>query len=409
MQYDVCVVGLGYIGLPTAILLADSGLKTLGVDINAERVNEVRSGSLEISEPGLSSLLRSALQSEMLEVSTSLSRSSAFLIAVPTPLRKDRTADLTFLRTAVDSITPFLEQDNLIAIESTCPAGTTLSIEERVYSARPELAGHLKFAYCPERILPGDAISELRSNDRTIGGTTDNASRAAASLYESFCEGNLFVTDATSAEMVKLTENAYRDVNIAFANEISLIADQVGVNPWEVISLANKHPRVNILKPGPGVGGHCIAVDPWFLVESAPYQAEIIRTAREVNDLKPQWVIAKAEERIDSQDPKNVAILGLSFKPDIDDLRESPALQIARELAKRNPQNQFIAVEPNISDAPKQLEAPNITWSREVPPEEELQLVIWLVDHKDFKNVEGSLSESIPILDACGTRTRPAN
>nr|WP_234949098.1 nucleotide sugar dehydrogenase [Corynebacterium sp. CNCTC7651] len=243
-------------------------------------------------------------------------------------------------------------------------------------------------------------------NDRTIGGTTEQASRHAADLYKSFCDGELLITDATSAEMVKLAENAYRDVNIAFANELSLIADTLDVDPWQVIELANRHPRVNILKPGPGVGGHCIAVDPWFLIESAPQQAEITRTAREVNDRKPDWVIAKAESIIDRLDPRKVAILGLSFKADIDDLRQSPALQIASDLASRNPETNFIAVEPNIRDTPTQFNTPNISWTPALPSDEELQLVVWLVDHQEFRNAESSIYRTVPILDACGNRSR---
>ncbi|QYH20582.1 nucleotide sugar dehydrogenase [Corynebacterium aquatimens] len=313
---------------------------------------------------------------------------------------------MEFVWAAVESIIPVLSEGNLVAIESTCPPGTTVKVERKIVAARPELEGQVDVAYCPERILPGNAVEELRINDRTIGGTTEQASRHAADLYKSFCDGELLITDATSAEMVKLAENAYRDVNIAFANELSLIADTLDVDPWQVIELANRHPRVNILKPGPGVGGHCIAVDPWFLIESAPQQAEITRTAREVNDRKPDWVIAKAESIIDRLDPRKVAILGLSFKADIDDLRQSPALQIASDLASRNPETNFIAVEPNIRDTPTQFNTPNISWTPALPSDEELQLVVWLVDHQEFRNAESSIYRTVPILDACGNRSR---
>lgn len=406
MQFDACVVGLGYIGLPTALLLAEAGMKTLGVDVNEARVQAINEKTLHSTEPGLTELLSATLDNGNFQASTQPFKSASYILAVPTPLDNDRTADLSYIWSATDRIIPLLEPGSVIAIESTCPPGTTSDLKRRVELARPDLDGKLHFVYCPERILPGNAIAELRLNERTLGGITVEDAQKASQIYSAFCDGALHLTDATTAEMVKLTENAYRDVNIAFANELSLIADKIGVSPWEVIQLANRHPRVNILKPGPGVGGHCIAVDPWFLVGTAPEEARLIETARSVNDGKPQWVIEKVEGATDPLSTKAVVLLGMTFKPDIDDLRESPALEIAEKLAIRNPETTYVAVEPNVDAAPIQLEQKNITWCREVPDLSNTQLIVWLVDHKEFKEIDWSALPNVALLDARGDQTR---
>lgn len=406
MHYDVCVLGLGYIGLPTSLLLADAGLQVLGVDVDDHRLASIRDQRINVSEPGLNELLSSTLLSGTLELADAPRGADAFIVAVPTPLNSEKLADLSYVYAAVDSIIPVLRPNDLVIIESTCPPSTTRTIEQRISSRRPDLSGKVDLAYCPERILPGNAIEELRTNDRTIGGWTDRSAERATNLYAHFCNGELLKTDATTAEMVKLTENAYRDVNIAFANELSLISDEIGVSPWEVIQLANRHPRVNILNPGPGVGGHCIAVDPWFIVGSAPDEARLIETARAINDGKPTWVIEKAEGAIDPGNPKEVVLLGLTFKPDIDDLRGSPALEIARKLADRNPETTFVAIDPNLDNAPSLLESENLTWRQDVLDLGDAQLIIWLVDHKEFKQIDWTTLRDVAILDTRGNQTR---
>lgn len=405
-NFDVCVVGLGYIGLPTALLLAEQSLKVVGVDIDETRVKAIAAGDLSTTEPGLSELMKSVIADKPFFARTNPLPSSAFVVAVPTPLNEDHSADLSYLQAAIDSISPLLSPGNLVVIESTCPPGTTLDLMRRVEDHRPDLAGEVHFAYCPERILPGNALSELRTNARTIGGITPEATRMATDLYKVFCEGTLHQTNAATAELVKLAENSFRDVNIALANELSLIADHVGVDVWKVISLANLHPRVHILKPGPGVGGHCIAVDPWFLAQVSPHQTRLIEAARLVNDEKPLWVIEKVEELANQLEAKTIALLGLTFKPNIDDLRESPALLIAQELASRNPDAYYIAVEPNLASAPEHLKGTNIRWSAEAPDPSHLHLVVWLVDHEEFKDIDLGLYADLPVFDARGPKSR---
>lgn len=406
MSHDVCVIGLGYIGLPTAALFANSGLRVLGVDINESRIAAIKAGNVETTEPGLADLLNHTRDAGLLEVATAPEASKAYVIAVPTPFADNKHADLSYLLAAAHSIGPVLEADNLVIIESTSPPSTTELVKDEVLKLRPDLNNQIRFAYCPERILPGRAFNELRSNDRVIGGLTLGAAEDAAALYRSFCKGKLHLTDAASAELVKLAENSFRDVNIAFANELSLLCDSLGVDPWEVIRLANQHPRVNILNPGPGVGGHCIAVDPWFLAQAAPERSTLIQTARKVNDEKPKWVIEKTERYLDRDSVKNIALLGLTFKPNIDDLRESPALEIAHELAVRNPGFNWIAVEPNIDSIPEDCREPNLVWTPNVPTAESLQLIVWLVGHEVFESMDWGTYSDLPLIDTRGNRSR---
>lgn len=340
----ICVVGLGYIGLPTAVVLASRGKSIVGVDISQDVVAKINRGEIHIVEPDLDALTARAVQNSMLRAASTPAPADAFIIAVPTPFH-DGKADLAYVHSAAASIAPVLKVGDLVVLESTSPPGTTERMAEQLSALRPDLrlpvAGEancdVHVAYCPERVLPGRVLVELVENDRVIGGITPECSARAEELYRIFCTGHLLKTSVRTAEMCKLTENSFRDVGIAFANELSVICEKLGINVWELIRLANHHPRVNILQPGPGVGGHCIAVDPWFIVAAAPAEARLIRTAREVNDSKPAYVLEKIKAAIAGAQavgagPK-VALLGLAFKPDVDDFRESPALQIAETVA----------------------------------------------------------------------------
>src|SRR5688572_5896801 len=342
----VSIVGLGYIGLPTAAMFASKKIKVVGVDINQHAVDTINRGAIHIVEPELDLLVHAAVSQGYLRAATRPEPADAFLIAVPTPFKADHEPDLRYVKAATTSIAPVLKKGDLVILESTSPVGTTEQLAQWLADARPDLSfphqaaeqADVNVAYCPERVLPGKVVHELVSNDRVIGGMTRRCSQRATELYQAFVEADCIPTSARTAEMCKLTENSFRDVNIAFANELSIICDKLGINVWELIKLANRHPRVNILQPGPGVGGHCIAVDPWFIVDSAPEEARLIRTAREVNNSKPHWVMDKVEEAIeqataDGKQGKDltIAVFGLAFKPDIDDLRESPALDIAIE------------------------------------------------------------------------------
>ena len=355
---SLCVLGLGYIGLPTASIFATKGRSVLGVDVLPEVVATINEGRIHIQEPDLDVLVRAAVQSGNLRAAVAPASAETFIIAVPTPFvlapEGARRPDLSFVEAAARSLAPVVAAGNLIVLESTSPVGTTEKVKawledelRRIGRAVPGLL----YAHCPERILPGQMLKELIANDRIVGGLTPEASARAKSLYETFCTAQIFVSDARTAELAKLTENAFRDVNIAFANELSMICDRLGVDVWELIRLANRHPRVKILQPGPGVGGHCIAVDPWFIVDAAPAEARLLRTAREVNDAKPGHVLA----RIRAQVPAGAALacLGLAFKANVDDLRESPALDIAVHLAAEG--YRVLAVEPHIAALPAAL------------------------------------------------------
>jgi UDP-N-acetyl-D-mannosaminuronic acid dehydrogenase len=355
---SLCVLGLGYIGLPTASIFATKGRAVLGVDISPTVVATINSGRIHIQEPDLDVLVRAAVQSGNLRAAPAPAPADTFIIAVPTPFTIDgagaRRPDLRHVESAARSLAPVVATGNLIILESTSPVGTTEKVKGWVEDELRRLgrtADGLLYAHCPERILPGQMLKELIANDRIVGGLTTAASVRAKSLYETFCTAQIFVTDARTAELAKLTENAFRDVNIAFANELSMICDRLGVDVWELIRLANRHPRVKILQPGPGVGGHCIAVDPWFIVDAAPAEARLLRTAREVNDAKPGHVLARVRSQV--APGAVVACLGLAFKANVDDLRESPALDIAAHLAAEG--YQVLAVEPHITALPPVL------------------------------------------------------
>lgn len=396
----IVVMGLGYIGLPTASMLATKGHHVLGVDVNEAAVNTINSGRIHIMEPDLDVLVRSAVNSGNLRASLSPSEGDTFILAVPTPFREEagnpKAPDLSYVEAAARAIAPCLREDNLVILESTSPVGTTEFVEQVILELRPELTGKLHFAHCPERVLPGQILRELVDNDRIIGGTTKAAVAKARALYKTFCSGAILETDSRSAELAKLVENSFRDVNIAFANELSVICDRLGINVWEVISLANRHPRVNILQPGPGVGGHCIAVDPWFIVSSAPNDARLIRTAREVNDAKPHWVIEKVRAKAERFRSPVIGCLGLTFKANVDDLRESPSMEIVNQLRVAGI-GQVMACDPNVpkSKAPFPLfELKDVL--------KDADILLMLVDHEEFLEIDPQLIRDKVVIDTKG-------
>jgi UDP-N-acetyl-D-mannosaminuronic acid dehydrogenase len=391
----VSVVGLGYIGLPTAAVLAASGCRVIGIDVQAHVVETINAGRIHIVEPGLDAVVAKTVAAGNLRATTIAEPADAFLIAVPTPFKSDRTPDLRYVESACAMIAPVLKKGDTVILESTSPVGATEQAAAWLAAARPDLripvaggeAADIAMAYCPERVLPGNVLVELVRNDRVIGGLTAACSIAARAVYGHFVEGECILTDARTAEMCKLTENAFRDVNIAFANELSVICDKLDIDVWELIRLANRHPRVNVLQPGPGVGGHCIACDPWFIVASAPEEARLIRTAREVNDAKPDWVMQKISAALgafataDGAARPTLACYGLAFKPDIDDLRDSPALSIARRIAADG-RCQLLVVEPHVDTLPAGLEAAQLATSEEAS---RADIHVLLVDHSVFK------------------------
>ncbi|MBV7388920.1 UDP-N-acetyl-D-mannosamine dehydrogenase [Pasteurellaceae bacterium TAE3-ERU1] len=413
----ISVIGLGYIGLPTATAFASSGKKVLGVDVNQHAVDIINQGKIHIVEPDLDVAVKSAVEKGLLQASLEAKPADAVLIAVPTPFKAEHEPDLSYVEAAAKAIAPVLEKGNLVVLESTSPVGATEAVEQWLRQARPDLSfpseagdeADIKLAYCPERVLPGKIMQELFSNDRVIGGLSPACAKAAAELYRLFVKGECIETTARTAEMCKLTENSFRDVNIAFANELSLVCDHLGISVWELIRLANRHPRVNILQPGAGVGGHCIAVDPWFIVAQAPEQARLIRTAREVNDHKPHWVIEQVKkalaEVVSERDCKasevRIACLGLAFKPDIDDLRESPAVEITRDLAAWH-KGEILAVEPNISQLPAKLSQSNIQLASLEQAREQADILVLLVDHSQFKAIDGAEIAQQWVIDTRG-------
>lgn len=406
----VSVVGLGYIGLPTAAVIASRGVEVVGVDVDPRIVNTLNEGHIHIVEPELDVLVRGAVHANRFRATLQPEEAEVFVIAVPTPFADGHKPDLKYVESAARSIAPVLRQGSLVILESTSPVGTTRKMAEWLADARPDLTfpqqsgdiADVQVAYCPERVLPGKVLRELVENDRIIGGLSRRCTERATEFYQIFVAGSCLPTDANTAEMAKLTENAFRDVNIAFANELSLICDQLGINVWELIELANRHPRVNILQPGPGVGGHCIAVDPWFIVDSAPAHAKLIATARAVNDGKPHWVIDKVKRAADRFKNPVVACLGLSFKPNIDDLRESPALDIVEHLASEIG-GRIIAVEPYVRNLPPVLEKhANVEFADAARAIEAADVVVLLVDHKEFKGINRqSLNEKV-VIDTRG-------
>lgn len=408
MQFNhICVIGLGYIGLPTATVFAHTGKNIRGVDNNPQVVERVNQAQLHFVEPDLAESLKQAVESGRFFADSQPSRADAFIIAVPTPLDEKQQPDLHYIQEAVASIAPVLENGNLVVLESTSPVGTTAQISKWVQQYRPDLQ-EVYFAYCPERVLPGKIMQEIYTNDRIIGGLTPAATENAIQLYQLFCQGECIATTAPLAEMCKLTENSFRDVNIAFANELSLICDQLDISVWELIRLANRHPRVNILQPGAGVGGHCIAVDPQFIVAQNPTLARLIQMAREVNDNKPQWVIDKVKQAVANcaieMDKKpsevRIACLGLAFKADIDDLRESPALSITAQLTQWH-QGAVWTVEPNIEKLPPSLIG-NVSLVSLDCALEMADVLVLLVDHQDFRSIARSQIQQKWIVDTKG-------
>ncbi|MBB5986067.1 UDP-N-acetyl-D-mannosamine dehydrogenase [Sphingobium lignivorans] len=394
----VAVIGLGYIGLPTAALIARSGMKVLGVDVTPHVVETVNSGRVHIEEVDLDGLVQGVVARGTLRASLEIEPADVFVIAVPTPVSENHAPDISFVLAAARTIAPVLAAGNVVILESTSPVGTTEAVRDALQALRPDLrmpgtaangAGNgpdISIAYCPERVLPGRILIELVNNDRCIGGITPRCARKALTFYRRFVRGECITTNARAAEMVKLVENSYRDVNIAFANELSVIADTMGIDVWEVIRLANRHPRVNILQPGPGVGGHCIAVDPWFLVHGDPTNSRIIRTAREVNLAKTDYVVEQASRLIDDHPGAQVACLGLAFKPNIDDFRESPALEVAQRLAKRYGAR-IRLVEPYAQALPATFDGTGATLIDIDDAIETCGVFVALVDHDVFKSV----------------------
>lgn len=393
-------MGLGYIGLPTAIISSQHGINVCGVDINPKVVEKTNRGELHIVEPGLQDLLKKAVDSKSLVASTTPFESDVYLIVVPTPFKAKHEPDISYVQSATKTVIPLLKEGDLFIIESTSPVGTTEKMAELIFAERPELKGRIHIAYCPERVLPGNVIFELVNNDRVIGGIDDASADAAAEFYGKFVSGQLHKTNCRTAEMCKLVENSSRDVQIAFANELSMICEKAGINVWELISLANKHPRVNILQPGCGVGGHCIAVDPYFISSAFPNEAKIIAQARSINNYKSEWCVEKAKNAILSFQLKNckkpqVALMGLAFKPNIDDLRESPAMKIAKRLFTEMPDVKFNIVEPNISSHPD-FDIVDFQTAFE-----QSDIVVYLTAHKQFFMLPQEANDKL-ILDFCG-------
>lgn len=402
----VSVIGLGYVGLPTAAVLASRGVEVVGVDVNPLTVDTINRGQIHIAEPELDIIVQSVVNTGRLRAVRRPEPADAFVVAVPTPFRDGHQPDLSYIEAAAASFAPVLKSGDLVVLESTSPVGTTERLCRWLAEARPDLTfpdhgrtpGDVFVAYCPERVFSGRILRELVDNDRVIGGMTPSCTGAAKSLYRLFVQGALLGTCARTAEMAKLAENAFRDVNIAFANELSLLCDRVGINVWELIELANHHPRVNILQPGAGVGGHCVAVDPWFLVAMAPDEARLIRTSRQVNDHKPAVIVTRVNERIAAKGIRSVAILGLAFKPDVDDLRESPAIAIAHGIAAGNPLVRIDIVEPYVDALPPELASlPNASLVEVETALGRAELVVGLVRHRAI--VEALERLGVPPVD----------
>ncbi len=396
---EVVMIGLGYIGLPTAALIASKNISVLGMDINPAVVNTINSGKIHIVEPELDKVVANAVKEGFLHASVTPLKANTYLVVVPTPFKGRNEPDISFVQAATKTIIPLLKENDLYIIESTSPIGTTEKMRDFIYSERPELKGSLYIAYCPERVLPGNVMHELVYNDRVIGGIDEKSTQKAIAFYSRFVKGQLHPTNARTAEMCKLVENASRDVQIAFANELSLICNKADVNVWELIALANKHPRVNILQPGSGVGGHCIAVDPYFLVAEYPLESKIINTAREINNFKSFWCAekiqsAKLEFELKHGRKAIIALMGLAFKPNIDDLRESPAKYIVQKVLQNDNNGEFFIVEPNITEH-NIFKLTNYNEAAQLA-----DIIVFLVGHSQFKEIE--ITEEKVILDFCG-------
>lgn len=405
----VCVVGLGYIGLPTAAFIASKGVKVVGIDVNERFVKLINEGKVPFFEPGFEELLAKVVEEGNLVAQAEQVEADAYIVCVPTPFQDNHKVDTKYIRAASEALAPHLRPGALVVLESTSPPGTTGDMAKHLIELRPDLSlndeddNAIFVAHCPERVLPGQIMEEMENNDRVIGGLTPKGTELARDLYATFCTAELLMTNATTAEMAKLTENSFRDVNIAFANELSLICDRLGIDVWELIELANHHPRVNILQPGPGVGGHCIAVDPWFIVSAAPEEAKLIKLARDVNDGKPEWVIEQVVTALEGKEKPVVAALGIAFKNDIDDLRESPSLEIVKRLGVDNPELDIRVVEPNVDELPAVLSnISNLTKQDTKEAIEAADVVLLLVNHKEFVNLDQSVLEGKTVIDTKG-------
>jgi UDP-N-acetyl-D-mannosaminuronic acid dehydrogenase len=411
----VCVVGLGYIGLPTAAILTSHGINVVGVDCNQDVVDTINQGRIHFVEPELDSLVETAVGSGYLRATVYPEKADVFIIAVPTPFKGIHEPDLSYIESATKAIAPVLQKGNIVILESTVPVGATEKMMEWLQLDRPDLVfpdsgkeditAEITIGHCPERVLPGNVVRELVENDRIIGGMTEQCAERIRDFYKLFVQGDCLLTNCRTAELCKLVENSFRDVNIAFANELSLIADKLDVNVWELIKLANHHPRVNILQPGPGVGGHCIAVDPWFIVDSAPHESKLIHAARLVNDSKPDFVLEKIEQaaqKIGKEKASlSIACLGLAFKPNIDDLRESPAMKIAKRIEGLGFSKQFL-VEPNIKTMPEVFDVKRTELINLGQAIAKVDIVVLLVDHTEFKEMDLSLLSGKQVVDTRG-------
>lgn len=407
--FDVAVIGLGYIGLPTAASFAAKGKLVAGVDVKQSTVDAVNRGEVPFVEPDMGVVVSGAVSLGNLVAMATVPAADAYIIAVPTPLAEGNGADLSYLRSAVEALAPKLRGGELVVLESTSPPGTTERLGAHLLELRPDLTldkpgpNQVHVVHSPERVLPGRIMIEMVTNDRVIGGLTEEGAQLAKRLYEVICQGEILLTDATTAEMTKLVENTFRDVNIAFANELSLICDNLGIDVWKLIELANHHPRVNVLRPGPGVGGHCIAVDPWFIVDAVPEHSGLIRTAREVNDSKPHHVVRQAVQSLADQPGATVAVLGLAFKANIDDVRESPSVTIVQELVRQLPESTILVVDPNVEELPAGLAAVGLAGLHDM--EEAVaaaDLVMLLVDHDEFLTLDPQSLEGKNVIDTKG-------
>lgn len=408
----VCVVGMGYIGLPTCAILAGSGLDVIGVDVNEMVVEKVNRGEIHIVEPDLDGLIQKVVTNGRLKAFAKPQTADAFIIAVPTPMTEDHKPDVSYVRAAAESVAAVLKPGDLVVLESTSPVGTTRAITVLMSELRPDLRFPLEHgedadilvAYSPERVLPGKVLTELCNNDRSIGGLSRKASQRAASLYSTFVRGDLFLTSPESAELVKLTENAFRDVNIAFANEIAAVCQSLQLNVWEVIDLANKHPRVNILQPSPGVGGHCIAIDPYFIIDAAPDDTPLIAASRRINSGRPHSVVRDIKALLDPAGKQTIACLGLSFKPNIDDMRESPAVDVV-DLLSKLPNLKIVAAEPNARALPRRLEGKGIVFTDALSAIDQADIVVLLVDHRQFNLIDPEALKDKKLVDTRGLWT----
>lgn len=405
----ISVIGLGYIGLPTAAVFASRKISVIGVDVDQHVVNTINHGKIHIVEPDLDMVVSAAVTEGYLRAALQPEPADAFLIAVPTPFKDNHEPDLDYIEAASRAIAPVLKSGDLVVLESTSPVGATEKISRWLAESRTDLSfphqcgesSNIRIAHCPERVLPGSVLYELVHNDRIIGGMTRKCSDLAVDLYKMIVKGDCIITNSSTAEMAKLTENCFRDLNIAFANELSIICDKLNINVWELIGLANLHPRVNILKPGPGVGGHCIAVDPWFVVSSSPQESLLIRTARQVNDAKPQWVVDKVKKKTERFKRPIVGCLGLSYKADIDDLRESPALEIIRELLFANV-GELMVCEPNIQKECLSIGDFEVTLFSFERVVQHSDIIVVLTDHKEFRNIDYDILKDKIVVDTRG-------